>query len=424
MRAVSYLGPSRLRVVEKPRPVVEHAGDAVVRVTRTAICGSDLHLYHGLVPDTRVGCTFGHEFTGVVEEVGGEVQSLRPGDRVVVPFNIACGACFFCERGLTANCERSNPYSDMAGGVYGYSHTTGGYEGGQAQYVRVPFADVGPMKIPDGLADEEVLFLSDILPTGYQAAEMGQIQPGETVAVFGCGPVGLFAQKSAWLLGAGRVIAVDHVDYRLDFARRYSNAEPVDFRIVDDVVQHLRDMTDGRGPDVCIDAVGLEASGSLIHRTLGGLGLQAGAATALSWAIDAVRKGGNVSIIGVYGPPWNLVPIGTAMNKGLTLRMNQCNVKRYMPRLARRWSAQAGLRRPLRPSPRTLVFGTAQPPHGLSGLVRRTAYRIPEHRARRWALLLLADRLDILENAPGTRLPLMLGVIGGVVAVTLMLRRR
>ncbi|HEY6460498.1 MAG TPA: zinc-dependent alcohol dehydrogenase, partial [Polyangiaceae bacterium] len=286
------------------------------------------------VPDTRVGCTLGHEFAGLVEEVGASVQSLRPGDRVVVPFNISCGTCFFCSRGLTANCENTNPSASIASGIYGYSHTTGGFDGGQAEYVRVPFADVGPMKIPYDMTEEQVLFLSDILPTGYQAAEMGEIKPGETVVVFGCGPVGLFAQKSAWLLGAGRVIAVDEVDYRLEFARRYSAVETVNFREVDDVIAHLRKMTDGRGADVCIDAVGCEAKGSFAQ-TLFGIHakLMAGSATAINWCIAAARKAGNVVLIGVYGPPYNAVDIGTAMNKGLTLRMNQANCKRYMPRL-------------------------------------------------------------------------------------------
>jgi threonine dehydrogenase-like Zn-dependent dehydrogenase len=332
MLALSYRGPSRLRVENKPLPKIEHPNDAILRITRSAICGSDLHLYHGLVPDTRVGCTFGHEFTGVVEEVGPTVKNLRVGDRVVVPFNIACGTCFFCARGLTANCECSNPNSSLASGVFGYSHTTGGFEGGQAEFVRVPFADVGPMKIPDDMGEEQVLFLSDILPTGYQAAEMGEIKPGETVVVFGCGPVGLFAQRSAWLLGAGRVIAVDQLPYRLEFARKYAQVETLNFREVD-VVAAIRDMTEGRGADVCIDAVGLEASGSWFHQVLAGVFLEAGRANVLASCIDSVRKGGNVSVVGVYGPPWNLVPIGTAMNKGLTLRMNQCNVKRYMPRL-------------------------------------------------------------------------------------------
>lgn len=334
MLAVTYQGPNRVRVAEKREPEIEHPNDVILRVTRTAICGSDLHLYHGLVPDTRVGCTFGHEFAGVVEEVGPSVQSLSRGDRVVVPFNISCGTCFFCSRGLTGNCENTNPNASIASGVFGYSHTTGGYDGGQAEYVRVPFADVGPMKVPDDMHEEDVLFLSDILPTGYQAAEMGEIKPGETVVVFGCGPVGLFAQKSAWLLGAGRVIAVDHVEHRLDFARRYNHVETVNFKEVDDVVTHLLRMTDGRGADVCIDAVGLEADGSRAQTFLGVKAkVLAGSAAAITWAIDSVRKAGNVVIIGVYGPPFNLVPIGTAMNKGLTLRMNQCNVKRYMPRL-------------------------------------------------------------------------------------------
>jgi threonine dehydrogenase-like Zn-dependent dehydrogenase len=333
MRALAYFGPSSVRIVDKPDPRIEHAEDAIVRVTRTGICGSDLHLYHGLVPDTRIGSTFGHEVTGVVEETGPAVRSLQRGDRVVVPFNIACGACFFCQRGLYASCDESNPHSRLLGGVYGYSHITGGYEGGQAEYLRVPFADVGPLKIPDTLEDDDVLFLSDILPTGYQAAEQGGIQPGDTVVVFGCGPVGLFAQKSSWLLGAGRVIAVDWVDDRLAFARRYAGVETVDFEQVDDIVTSLRDLTNGRGPDVCIDAVGLEASGSPLHRALGALRLQAGAPTALEWAIASVRKGGTVSIIGVYGPPWNLLPIGTAMNKGLTLRMGQCHVRRHMSEL-------------------------------------------------------------------------------------------
>ena len=335
MRALAYFGPGDVQVVSKPDPSLEHPQDVILRVTRAAICGSDLHLLHGLVPDTRLGCTFGHEFTGVVEELGRDVKTLKRGDRVVVPFNISCGRCFFCERGLFANCENTNPSSnDIASGVYGYSHSTGGFEGGQAEYVRVPFADVGPTRIPEDMEDEEVLFLSDILPTGYQAAEMGEISKGETVIVFGSGPVGLFAQLSAWLMGAGRVIAVDRVPERLAFAREYNGVETLDFSEVEDPVMALREMTGGRGADVCIDAVGMEAEGSTIERVLGlGAKLQAGAATAIAWCIQSARKGGNVSIVGVYGPPWNLVPIGTAMNKGLTLRMNQCNVKRYVPHL-------------------------------------------------------------------------------------------
>jgi threonine dehydrogenase-like Zn-dependent dehydrogenase len=334
MKAMEYHGPADIRVTNKPDPRIEHPEDVVLRVTRTAICGSDLHLYRGLVPDTRVGCTFGHEFTGVVEEVGPEVRHLARGDRVMVPFNISCGRCYFCQRDLFALCENSNPNSEIAAGVFGYSHSTGGFDGGQAEYVRVPFADVGPMKIPEDMEDEDVLFLTDIFPTGYQAAEMGEIRGGETVVVFGCGPVGLFAQKSAWLMGAGRVIAVDHVPYRLQFAREYNNVETVNFKEVDDIILHLKEMTGGRGPDICIDAVGLEADGSPLHTFMGrAMMMQAGAPTAIEWAINVVRKGGIVSLIGVYGPPWNLVPIGTAMNKNLTLRMGQCNTRRYMPHL-------------------------------------------------------------------------------------------
>lgn len=335
MRALTYHGPSKVKVAGKPDPRIEHPGDVILRVTRSAICGSDLHLYHGLVPDTRVGSTFGHEFAGVVEEVGSEVASLKVGDRVVVPFNIACGTCFFCERALTSVCDNANPSSDIVGGVFGYSHTTGGYDGGQAELVRVPYADVGPMKVPDDMDEEDVLFLSDIFPTGYQAAEMGEIDEGDTVCVFGAGPVGLMAMRSAWLMGAGRVIAVDRLRYRLDLAERWAQAEALDYeeegRV--DVVGRLKAMTGGRGPDVCIDAVGCEASGSFMQKALGLAKLQAGAATAIGWSIQAVRRAGTVVLIGVYGPPWNIVPIGEAMNKGLTMRMGQCNVKRYMPHL-------------------------------------------------------------------------------------------
>ncbi len=334
MRAMVYHGPASVRCETKPDPRIEHPDDVILRVTASAICGSDLHLYRGLVPDTRVGDTFGHEFGGVVEEVGPAVTTLRRGDRIVVPFNISCGACYYCRHELYGLCENTNPNSEIASGVFGYSHTTGGYDGGQAEYVRVPLADVGPMKVPEDMSFEDVLFLTDIFPTGYQAAEMGEIREGDTVVVFGCGPVGLFAQKSAWLMGAGRVIAVDKYPYRLEFAERFAGSETVNFDEVEDIVMHLKQMTDGRGPDVCIDAVGLEADGSRLHTFLGrGVMMEAGNPVATAWCIDAVRKGGRVSIVGVYGPPWNLVPLGTAMNKALTLRMGQCNVKRYMPHL-------------------------------------------------------------------------------------------
>jgi threonine dehydrogenase-like Zn-dependent dehydrogenase len=334
MLATTYRRPYKVRAAHVPEPVIEHPDDAIVRVTRSCICGSDLHLYHGLVPDTRVGSIFGHEFTGIVEEVGPAVQKLKAGDHVLVPFSIACGACFYCQRGLHSNCDNVNSEASTVGGIFGYSHTAGGYNGGQAQYVRVPFADVGPSVIPSDIHIEDAVLLTDVVPTGYQAAEMGDIQENDTVVIFGAGPIGILAARCAWLMGAGRVIVVDKVDYRLDFVRRYAQCETVDFRSVDDMAIHIKRMTDGRGADVCIDAVGAEADGNLMQRLTGvSLKLQAGAATALHWAINCVRKGGNVSIVGVYGPTFNAVPIGTALNKGLILRMNQANAKRHLPHL-------------------------------------------------------------------------------------------
>jgi threonine dehydrogenase-like Zn-dependent dehydrogenase len=331
---MSYRGPYQIRTVQKPTPEIEHPNDAIIRVTRAAICGSDVHIYHGLVPDTRIGSTFGHEFTGIVEEIGSSVKNLKVGDHVLVPFNISCGSCFFCSKELYGNCHSTNPNSTVGSGIYGYSHTTGGYDGGQAEYVRVPFADVGPMKIPAGMDEEDALLLTDVFPTGYQAAEMGDIKAGDTVVVFGAGPVGLMAAKSAWFFGAGRVIVVDHLDYRLEFAQKFANCETINFMEVDDIVVHIKKLTDWLGADVCIDAVGCEAVGDKFQHISGvKLKLQAGSATAIDWAISSVRKAGNVSIVGVYGPPFNFVPIGTALNKGLTLRMNQANVKRYLPRL-------------------------------------------------------------------------------------------
>ena len=334
MLAMNYRRPYKVRAEQRPDPVIEHPNDAIVRVTRSCICGSDLHLYHGLVPDTRVGSIFGHEFTGIVEQVGPSVQNLVPGQHVLVPFNIFCGSCFFCQRELYGNCDNTNPEATAVGGIYGYSHTAGGYDGGQAEYVRVPLADVGPTVIPDGMDVDDAVLLTDAFPTGYQAAEMGGIEEGDTVVVFGAGPIGIFAARSAWLLGAGRVIVVDHVEYRLDFVSRFGPAEVVDFRYVKDMAVHIKALTDGQGADVCIDAVGCEAAGNFAQTLTGvKLKLQAGAATALHWAINSVRKGGTVSIVGVYGPTFNAVPIGNAINKGLTLRMNQASVKRHLPRL-------------------------------------------------------------------------------------------
>ena len=334
MLAMNFRGPYRVRADHRPDPVIEHPNDAIVRVTRSCICGSDLHLYHGLVPDTRVGMTFGHEFTGVVDEVGSSVTRLKVGDHVLVPFNIFCGSCYFCQKELYGNCHNTNPQASAVGAIYGYSHTAGGYDGGQAEYVRVPMADVGPTILPPDLHEEDAVLLTDVCPTGYQAAEMGDIEQGDTVVVFGAGPVGILAAKCAWLFGAGRVIVVDHVEYRLAFVQQFAQCEVLNFKDVDDVATHIKKMTDWLGADVCIDCVGCEASGSVAQTITGRyMKLQAGAATALHWAINSVRKGGNVSIVGVYGPTFNAVPIGNALNKGLTLRMNQASVKRHLPRL-------------------------------------------------------------------------------------------
>jgi threonine dehydrogenase-like Zn-dependent dehydrogenase len=334
MLAMDYRGPYRVRVEEKPMPKIEHPRDAVVKVTRSCICGSDLHLYHGMVPDTRVGTTFGHEFCGIVEEVGSAVENLKKGDHVLVPFNIACGKCHFCKQGLYGNCHENNPQATAVGGIYGYSHTAGGYHGGQAEYVRVPYADFGPEVIPDWMDPDDAVLLTDVVPTGYQAAEMGGIQKGDTVLVLGAGPVGLLAARSSWLFGAGRVIVVDHVDYRLEFARTYCPAEVYNFKELDDLVVFMKKTTDGLGVDVAIDAVGGDAQGNFLQTLFGTkLKLEAGNAIALHWAINSVKKGGIVSIVGVYGPTGNMIPVGNIVNKGITLRANQAAVKRHLPKL-------------------------------------------------------------------------------------------
>lgn len=334
MLVMDYRGPYRVRVEHKAIPEIKHPQDAIIRVTRSCICGSDLHLYHGMVPDTRVGMTFGHEFTGIVEEIGPEVQNLQVGDHVLVPFNIACGSCSFCQQKLFGNCHESNSEATAIGGIFGYSHTAGGYDGGQAEYVRVPYADVGPCKIPVGMDIDDAVMLTDVVPTGYQAAEMGGIQRGDTVVVFGAGPIGIMAAKCAWLFGAARVIVIDHIEYRLDFARQFANAEVYNFRSLEDPVFFLKKTTDWLGADVCIDAVGCEAAGSALHNIIGRkMKLEAGSATALHWAINAVKKGGIVSVVGVYGPTGNMIPIGNIVNKGITLRANQTSVKRLLPKL-------------------------------------------------------------------------------------------
>ena len=334
MLAMNYRGPYRVRVDRKPDPAILHPRDAIIRVTRSCICGSDLHLYHGLVPDTRVGMTFGHEFIGEVVEIGPDVHNLKVGDNVLVPFNIACGGCSFCKQQLFGNCHESNPAATAVGGIFGYSHTAGGYDGGQAEYVRVPYADVGPTIIPANMHPDDAVLLTDVVPTGYQAAEMGGIKVGDTVVVFGAGPVGVMAARCAWFFGAARVIIIDHIDYRLEFARNYAQCEAYNFREIDDMVVFLKRETGWFGADVCIDAVGCEAAGNAMQTITGRkMMLQAGSATALHWAINSVKKGGIVSIVGVYGPTDNLIPIGNVVNKGLTLRANQASVKRLLPKL-------------------------------------------------------------------------------------------
>jgi threonine dehydrogenase-like Zn-dependent dehydrogenase len=341
MKANCWYGKHALSVEEVPEPRILNAHDAIVRITLTAICGSDLHLYNGFIPSMAAGDILGHEFMGEVVEVGPAVQNLAVGDRVVVPFPIACGHCFSCQEGLTSLCENSNPNAWMAekmwghspAGIFGYSHLTGGFAGGQAEYVRVPFADVGPIKIPPQLSDEQVLFLSDILPTGYMAAEACDIEPGDTVAVWGCGPVGLFAIKSAFLLGAGRVIGIDRFPERLRKARQHCGAETINYEELE-VYDALREMTGGRGPDACIDAVGMEAHSLGIvgayDRAKQALMLQTDRPTALREAIQSCRNGGTVSIPGVYGGFLDKIPFGSIMNRSLTIKTGQTHVHRYL----------------------------------------------------------------------------------------------
>jgi threonine dehydrogenase-like Zn-dependent dehydrogenase len=341
MRAVVWEGKNKVGVSNVPDPKILNPRDAIVKVSLTAICGSDLHIYDGSIPTMRPGDVLGHEFMGEVVEVGHEVKNPAKGDWVVVPFAIACGRCFFCERQLWALCDNSNPnacipenlYGASAAGLFGYSHMYGGYPGGQAEYVRVPFADVGPIKIYEDVADEQVLFLSDIFPTGYMAAENCNIQPGDTVAVWGCGPVGLFAMKSAFMLGAERVVAIDSVMSRLQKAHDDCCAEIINYEEVD-VLDALRDMTGGCGPDACIDAVGMESHGiGLEHfydRAKQALMLETDRPMVLRQVIHACRKGGTVSIPGVYGGLIDKFPMGAAFAKGLTLKMGQTHVHKYM----------------------------------------------------------------------------------------------
>ena len=342
MKAVCWNGKHDVRVENVPDPEIMNSRDAILKITTTAICGSDLHLYNGYIPTMKVGDILGHEFMGEVVETGKDVKNLQKGDRVVVPFTIACGNCFFCKRDLWSACDNSNPKPEIAetlygfspSGLFGYTHMLGGFAGGQAEYVRVPFADVGPIKVPDSLEDEQVLFLSDIFPTGYEGAENCDIKEGDTVAVWGCGPVGQFAVKSAFMLGAETVIAIDHYKERLDLAKQENeNLITINFD-EEDVFEKIKDHTGGRGADSCIDAVGLEAHGTspdaLLDYAEASVYLTTDRPHALRQAIHCCRKGGTVSVPGVYGGLLNHFNFGAAFGKGLTMKMGQTNMHKYL----------------------------------------------------------------------------------------------
>jgi len=350
MKALCWHGKGDVRVDTVPDPKIEDPRDAIIKVTSTAICGSDLHLFDGFMPTMESGDILGHEFMGEVVETGSVAAgNLNKGDRVVIPFTMACGTCFFCQRTLFSCCENSNPNKEMAekvmghspSGLFGYSHMLGGFAGGQAEYVRVPFADFGAFKAPDALPDEQVLFLTDILPTGYMAAEQADIEAGDTVAVWGCGPVGQFSIQSAWLFGAGRVIAIDHVPERLEMARRLGRAETIDFLEVEDsVYDRLQELTHGRGPDRCIDAVGAEAHGwgsapAVLDKVKAAVGLGTDRPEALREAIMCCRKGGTVSVPGVYSFV-DKMPMGAFINKSLVMKTGQTHVHRYLQPLLER----------------------------------------------------------------------------------------
>lgn len=342
MKALCWFGKEDVRIEHVADPTIINPSDMIIRVTLAAICGSDLHIYDGYIPTMERGDVLGHETMGEVVAVGKEVTKHKVGQRVVIPFCIGCGHCYYCEKELWSLCDNSNPnaglaekaFGSSAAGLYGYSHLFGGYAGGQAEYLRIPFADSNAFQVPDHVGDEQVLFLSDILPTGYMAAENANIQPGDTVAVWGCGPVGQFAVKSAYLLGAERVIAIDRFPERLALAETKGGAVPLNYEQVDSVIEALMEMTGGRGPDSCIEAVGMEAHGSGLDgwadKAMQMTGVQTDRPTALRQALQACRKGGTVSIPGVFGGIIDKVPMGAAFNKGLTLRMGQTHVQRYM----------------------------------------------------------------------------------------------
>jgi threonine dehydrogenase-like Zn-dependent dehydrogenase len=347
MKALTWHGKHDIRCETVPDPKIEDGRDAIIKVTACAICGSDLHIFDGVIPSMEKGDVLGHETMGEVVEVGASNKSLKVGDRIVVPFTISCGACFFCKRGFYSGCERSNPNAKKAeklwghspAGLFGYSHLLGGFPGGQAEYLRIPYADVGPIKVPEGLSDEQVLFLSDIFPTGYMAADFCGLKGGETVAIWGCGPVGQFAIRSAFLLGADRVIAIDTVPERLELAQ-VAGAVTLDFK-KEDIYERIQELTEGRGADACIDAVGTEPdTGSGFDAVLDRVKVATFMGTdrphVLRQAIHCCRNFGTVSIVGVYGGFVDKIPMGSAINRGLTFRMAQTPVQHYLPKLLER----------------------------------------------------------------------------------------
>ncbi|ELR71607.1 Threonine dehydrogenase [Fulvivirga imtechensis AK7] len=342
MKAVRYHKPKDVKVDTVDDPKLEHERDAIIKVTETAICGSDLHIYNGKIPQLS-NMIVGHEFMGEVVELGKQVTNLKVGDRVVVPFPVSCGSCFFCQHNLYPHCENSNEkhygpegaLMDQKGaGLFGYTDLYGGYAGGQAEYVRIPYADVGPRRVPDALTDDQVLFLTDIFPTGYIAVDWANLKGGETVAVFGCGPVGIMAQKSAWLHGAGRVIGIDIQPYRLEKAKKVANSLVIN-AAEQDVVGIIRDMTEGRGADVCIDAVGMEADRNTLEKVVNTVTGQVGTTNVLESCFSTVRRGGVVSVVGVYGSHYHNFPLSQFFDKGLTLKAGQVPVQAYIDKLIR-----------------------------------------------------------------------------------------
>jgi S-(hydroxymethyl)glutathione dehydrogenase/alcohol dehydrogenase len=340
MKAAVFHKIGDIKVEQVNDPSIEQGQDAIIKVTSTAICGSDLHIYDGFFPQMK-DLVMGHEFMGIVEDVGKGVKNLKKGDRVVVPFPIACGHCFFCEHGLSPHCENSNPQNygpegDLSkgkgGALFGYTDLYGGYSGGQAEYVRVPFADFGPRKVPDNLTDEQVLFLTDIFPTGWAAIDWANVKPGDTVAIFGSGPVGLMAQKAAWIRGASRVIAIDPVDYRLEMAKRVNQVEIINPHRMNPI-EAIRDLTGGRGADVCVDAVGLEAERTMLEKVKATINFEKGTDKVLEQCFEAVRRGGVVTVVGVYGTPFDNFPLHRMFDKGITIRLGQAPVHHYIDHL-------------------------------------------------------------------------------------------